>query len=360
MADAVDAAAAGITTSAPLELTGELLSPPGSPVADERSQAVHEATLASPQAAAEREASRTHFENEDRAQVSQTLRESFPAVVNRREGPPPLATGEKSLGFKSANVEQIESSSGYVGLVQSTAPIALPSGGGRWAGVNLALREAGGGFEAQNPLVAVRLPKHLSEGAQLLQLGVSLTPVDEANAPLSGSEGATDGSGVLFANTQTDADTLLQPSLFGLEASTVLRSAASPEVLDYRVGLPEGARLAASSDGPGAEVLKEGVPIARIKPPVASDAAGTPVPVSMSVSGDDLILTVEHGGGSSFRYPIMVDPELSGYWQEWSSSQVEFADEAECYKIATFGTGFTVLAAGTTVKAWYSTNESHP
>ncbi len=306
----------------PSELSGALLLP-DSPVASEQTQAAREATLASPEAVAAREASRTRYKNEDRAQAAQTIGEAFPSVVDHQDGPPPLAVGEKSLGFKSANVEQIETGSGYVGVVQSTAPIALPTGGGHWAGVNLSLREAGGGFEAQNPLTSVRLPKHLPEGAQLPQVGLSLTPVDEAGTPLSGSEGVTDGSGVLFANTQTDADTLLQPSLFGVDANTVLRSTASPEVLDYKVGLPQGARLVAPSDGPGAEVLKEGVVLARIKPPVASDAAGTPVPTSMSVSGDTIVVSVEHGKGS-YHYPIMVDPEFWQVWMNYPTGNWEF------------------------------------
>ena len=123
---------------------------------------------------AAREASRTRYKNEDRAQAAQTIGEAFPSFIDHQDGPPPLAAGEKSLGFKSANVEQIETGSGYVGVVQSTAPIALPTGGGHWAGVNLALREASRGFEAQNPLTSVRLPKHLSEGAQLPQVSLSL------------------------------------------------------------------------------------------------------------------------------------------------------------------------------------------
>jgi hypothetical protein len=41
-------------------------------------------------------------------------------------------------------------------------------------------------------------------------------------------------------------------------------------------------------------------------------------------------------------------------------AESELADEAECYKIATFGAGFTVAAAGTTVKAWYSLKENRP
>ncbi len=301
-----------------LSLGGPLVTPE-SPSAGEELQAAREAGLASPEGVAAREASRTRYENENQAQAIQTLGEAFPAVVGRQDGgPPPLAEGEKSLGFKNANVEQIETGSGDVGVVQSTAPVAVSSGNGHWDAVNLAPQEANGGFEAQRPLVTVRLPTRLGEGAQIPSVGVSLTPVDASGSPLGGSEGVADGQGVLFANTQTDTDTVLKSSLFGVEAIAVLRSAASTEVLDYRVGMPQGARLIASGDGLGAEVVDEGVVIATVKPPVASDAEGTAVPVGMSVShGDVLVVSVNHGG--SYRYPIEVDPELSGYWQAWSN-----------------------------------------
>jgi hypothetical protein len=281
---------------------------------------VSEAEWSNPEAVAAREASRTRYENEDQAQATQTLGEAFPAVVDKQDGgPPPLVAGETSLGFESANVEQVTTGSGYVGVVQSTAPMAVPSGVGHWAAVNLAPQKANGGFEAQNPLVAVRIPKHLAEGAQIPSIGVSLIPVDGSGNPLGGSEGAADGMGVLFANTQTDTDTLLKPSSLGIEASTILRSVSSPEVFYYRVGLPQGARLVASSSGQGAEVVDEGAVIATVKPPMATDAAGTVVPVSMSVSsGDTLVVGVKHDEGS-WRYPILTDPELSGYWQEWSN-----------------------------------------
>ncbi len=281
--------------------------------------ALEEAKLSNPEAVAERQASRTKFEGLDSAQAMRLTSEAFPAVVSKQDGgPPPLATGEKSLGFKGANVEQVETGSGEVGVVQSTMPMAVPSGGGHWAAVSLALHEGDGGFEAQNPLVAVRIPKHLAEGAQSVMDGVSLTPVDEHGTPLGGAEGVVDGTGVFFANTQTDADALLKLSSTGLEASTTLRSADSPEVLYYRVGMPQGARLVASSGGLGAEVLNEGVAIASIKPPTATDAAGMVVPVSMSVAGDTLVLSVKHNEGS-YLYPIMVDPELANYWQAWSN-----------------------------------------
>jgi YD repeat-containing protein len=306
------------SSSAPLSSEGGLVVP-GVQSLDEgqQVQAQEQASLTNPEAVAEREASTTKFKGLDTEQAAKVASEDFPEVVDRPEGPPPLAAGVKSLGFTGASVEQVQTGSGDVGVVQSTVPMAVASGGAHWAAVNLALREAGGGFEAQNPLLQVRLPKHLAEGAQVG--GISLTPVDDRGVPLGGSEGVADGVSVFFGNTLTDADTVLKPVLAGVEASAVLRSVDSPEVLYYRVGLPQGASLVASSGGLGAEVLDEGVAIARIKPPTATDAAGTLVPVSMSVSGDTLVVSVRHGVGSSYRYPILVDPELSGYWQEWSN-----------------------------------------
>jgi YD repeat-containing protein len=309
--------APGGSSSAPLSSESGLVVP-GVQSLDEgqQAQAQEQASLTNPEAVSEREASATKFKGLDTGQATKLASEDFPGVVDHLEGPPPLAAGVKSLGFTAANVEQVQTGSGDVGVVQSTVPVAVSSGGGHWAAVNLALREAGGGFEAQNPLLPVRLPKHLSEGAQLA--GVSLTLVDEHGVPLGGSEGVANGTSVFFANTQTDSDAVFKLSPTGLEASTILRSVSSPEVLYYKVGMPQGASLVASSGGLGAEVLDEGVAITKIKPPTATDAAGTSVPVSMSVSGDLLVVSVKHHEGS-YLYPILTDPELSGYWQEWQN-----------------------------------------
>ena len=308
----------GSGTGASSPLVGSLVVP-GGLEEGQQAQDVEEARRSNPEAVAERESSRTEFEGLDGEQATNLAFKAFPDVMDHPAGGlPSLAAGVRSLGFEAANVEQVQTDSGDVGVVQLTVPMAVASGGGHWAAVNLALREGSGGFEAQNPLVPVRLPKHLAEGARNLVTGVSLTPMGEDGAPLGGSEGVAGEAGVFFANTQTDADTVLRSSVTGLDASTILRSVASPETLYYRVGMPQGSRLVASSGGLGAEVLDEGVAIARVKPPVATDAAGTMVPVSMSVSGDTLVLSVKHDEGS-YLYPIMVDPELSGYGQEWSN-----------------------------------------
>lgn len=190
----------------------------------EAQQAAFEAARANPEAVAARAASQTMYAGESGSQAAVTLRATFPSVVMRQDGgPPSLGSGEKSIGFTAANVEQVEEGGGDVGVVQSVAPIATSSSGGHWEPVDLALRSTGAVFEPLNPVVSVRIPKRLAEGAQIPGVGVSLTPVDAHGAPLGGSEGVVEGTGVLFTNTQTDLDTLLKPSTFGVEASAILR-----------------------------------------------------------------------------------------------------------------------------------------
>jgi hypothetical protein len=57
------------------------------------------------------------------------------------------------------------------------------------------------------------------------------------------------------------------------------------------------------------DVVREGTVITAVLPAVAQDAAGSLVPVSMSVSGDTLALTVEDRS-AEYQYPIEVDPTV--------------------------------------------------
>ncbi len=270
-----------------------------------------------PEAVAEREASRLKFSGLNGEQAKTVAGDSFAGAIDEPAGgPPKLPVGEKITGFANTNVAQVDLGAQGNAVVESTVPMAMASSSGGWAPVDLSLHEAGGAFEPATPLVDVRFPKQLGEGAQLSPVGISVTPVDSQGVPLTGSEGIADGASVFFANTQTDSDTLLKPSSRGLEVSTVLRSAESTQSLYYHVGLPQGARLVAARDGSGiVEVVKEGVTVAMIPAPSAQDAAGTSVPVSMAVSGSTIVLTVDHRSGS-FKYPILVDPE---FWEEWSN-----------------------------------------
>jgi hypothetical protein len=278
----------------------------GSPAQGEQAQAAEEAKLANPNAVAEREASRTKFEGLSTEAATKLASETFPAVINEPAGGPPrLPAGQTISGYPTDNAAQIELGKGKHGVIESTAPIAVETSPGQRTPVDLGLGEVGGAFEPKTPVVGVRIPTRLGDGVSLGSTGVSLTPVDGSGASLGGSEGTVDGATVFFANTQTDSDTVVKATTFGFEMDTLLRSEQSPRQLSFLVGLPQGASLVQSAGESGSvQIVDEGAVVAAVLVPSARDAAGTLVPVSMSVSGDTITLTVDAGEA---QFPIAVD-----------------------------------------------------
>ncbi len=270
-----------------------------------------QARLDSPAAIAARKTSRTKFEHLGAARAAQVARESFPETIDRAVGGPPrLPAGQRIVDYISSNAAQLALPGGRRAVVDSMQPMAIETSRGHRAPIDLSLTRRGGVFESVRPLVSVLIPQRLSAGVKLTDAGVSLTPVDAQGSPLGGSEGAVDGASVLYANTQTDTDTVMKPTTDGVEADTVLRSVSSPGQLYIRVGLPPGASLVQAHGGTGSvKVMNDGQAIAFVRPPSATDAAGMSVPVSMDVKGDLLALTVS-AQGEEYQWPVAVDPEV--------------------------------------------------
>ncbi len=275
---------------------------------------VEEARRMSPEAVAARTASATAYEGLSAEQAAKQAEESFPGLIDHPAGgPPQLPAGQTITGYLSDDAAQVDLGGGRHAVIESMTPIAVESASsGQRLAVNLAPVEAGGGFQPATPVVGVQIPKRLGEGVRLRDAGVSLTPVEgSSGSPLEGS-GEIVGATVLYANTQTDMASVIKPMTAGFAADTLLLSEASPQQIYFRVGMPEGASLVQTKDGSGdVEVVKEGATIATVLPPGAQDAAGTAVPVSMSVSGDTLVLSVaDHA--AEYQYPVEVDPEVTG------------------------------------------------
>ncbi len=273
---------------------------------------VEKAKLANPEAITIREESRTKYEGLSSEQAAKLAGEAFPAVIDEPAGgPPKLPEGQHITAFPAGNVASVDLGEGKHGVVESLEPMAVEGSSGQRVPIDLSLSEAGGAFHPTTPLVSVTIPKQLGEGVQIPAVGVSLTPVNEQGSSLTGAEGVADGATVFYGSTQTDTDTVIKPVTLGFEADTVLRSVESPEQLLFRVGLPVGASLVQPGNGSGpVQVIDEGTVLAVVMSPSARDAAGTTVPVSMSVSGDTLALTVDHRAGE-YQYPIEVDPTVT-------------------------------------------------
>jgi RHS repeat-associated protein len=285
----------------------------GSPTEREQVAAQTASTLMSPEAVSVREESQTKYEGLNSEQAERVDAEAFPELVEHPDGGPPrLPEGEQIIGFPSDFAASLALPEGRHGAVESAAPMAVDTPSGR-VPVNLTPRQIGAGFEATTPPhgLHVMLGGRLGEGASLSDLGVTLTPVTEAGTSLERT-GRIDGASVFYGDSENaqagviDTDTLIKPQTDGFSEDTILRSERAPSRLFFKVGLPEGASLSQEGSGTVA-VMDAGRQIAGIILPSARDAEGTVVPVSMSVQGNILTLTVEHHTGQ-YRMPIAVDP----------------------------------------------------
>jgi tripartite motif-containing protein 71 len=272
-------------------------------------EAALEAQRTSPRAFADRWTSHTEFEHLGVAGAARVAREAFPALIEKRDGGVPrLPAGVKLRRFSTENVAQISLPHHERGVIESIQPMATRNAAGRFQPIDLALKNEGASFTPTASQVAVEIPKHLGAGVRAPENGVSLTPIDGKGEALRGSEGSVDGASVLYANTQTDTDTLVKPTSLGFELSAILRSEASPHQLDYRLGLPSGASLVQHQQHGPVQVVKEGVTIGMVMPPTAVDATGTPVSVTMAVKQNLLTVNVQDASGE-YQYPLQVDPE---------------------------------------------------
>ncbi len=264
-----------------------------------------------PSAIGAREASRTQFERLTGARAAQLAAKAFPDLVRRQAGAPPLARGERIIGYPSTHSASLLLPGGRHGVVESAEPLATEVSRRKRVPLHLAVHPVAGGFEPSAAQVQVHIPGRLAEGISLPSLGVSLTPLGKQGSPAAGASGQVDGAAVFYGNTGSDTDTIVKPTPSGFEEDTVLRSVDSPQQLAFRVGLPRGARLARENDGV-VQVELHGTAIATIPAPSALDAEGVNVPVTVRVAGNRLNLTVAHRGApSAYRYPIEVDPWIT-------------------------------------------------
>jgi hypothetical protein len=297
---------AAFAAHGPAEVETEPPSSPGSLVVPDMQpllegqgvQAQEEAHRSSPEAVAERRASETKFENLNASQAATVASEAFPGVIDRPAGgPPPLPAGQKIVSYPRDNVAKVDLGGGKRAAIESIAPMAIETSRNQRKPIDLDLDEAGNAFKPASPVANVSIPKQLGEGVQLSESNISVTPVTAEGAALEGSEGSVDGASVLYANTQTDTDTIAKPTISGFEIGAMLRSANSPSQLYYRIGMPSGASLVQQTSSGPVQILDGGTIIATVLAPGAHDAAGTPVPVSMEAKGDLLSLTIEDRSG---------------------------------------------------------------
>ncbi|HEX5310001.1 MAG TPA: RHS repeat-associated core domain-containing protein [Solirubrobacteraceae bacterium] len=290
----------------------DLLGVPGVEQLDGGQQEIDQlaSNRANPVAAREREISRTSYTDLDSSAAVHVIGETVPALVARASSSVgQLPAGAHVARYLSDTAARLDLADGKHAVLESLMPIATRASVDGYQPVDLALRESGRNFTADNSAAAVSIPRLLADGVTVGTDGISLTPVDASGEPLAGA-GRVDGGAVVYPNTEIDTDTAIKPTSSGAEVYATLRSVDSPQTLSYEVGMPQGASLVSSGPGTGTiSVVAAGHTLAVLPAAAATDAAGTPVPVTTSVFGHVLRLRIGDQA-DDYRYPIVVDPTV--------------------------------------------------
>ncbi len=144
-------------------------------------------------------------------------------------------------------------------------------------------------------------------------------------------------SGIATAPTSlTDTDVGVQSVSDGARLLSVANSAAASHKMTYTFSLPAGAQLVPATASLDDEnnndpdltpttyvIVQNDQIIGDIEAPWAKDANGASVPTSYTVSGNQLIQTVDFTSANAF--PVVADPKVSfGWWiyTRWSRAEV--------------------------------------
>jgi sugar lactone lactonase YvrE len=201
-------------------------------------------------------------------------------------------------------------------LVESSVPLLSEIGSGVEEPVDLSLETNEGALQPANPLVSTELPAKLGEGVSLADDSMHLAFADAAP---SRAPSILDESLAFYPNTAQDADVMIAPTPRGVETFMQLRTPEAPRNQEIELELPEGTVLRGTDQG-GAEAERNGRTLLKIPPPTAIDASGAQVPMTLSVSGNSVVLEISPP--ADVTYPILADPQwlVESYAWTWGGS----------------------------------------
>ena len=274
-----------------------------------------EQALARPDAVQERHESRTAFSALGPVQAKDLAREAFGGAVTESRAPGPrLGQGERVAEFIGDRWAKIDRGEGkQPAVVRSVLPMLARDGSGKRAPVDLSLAGTGSVLAPVNPLVDIAVARDAAAGAALAKVGLGLRPL----APMAGGSELqlVGGEKAFWADVDADTDYMVSPTPRGFESFVQVRSEDAPEQFSLAVDLPKGTELRdVGAENGGLEVVDPDRPdkeqvLARITPPMAWDADGTPVKVTYAVEGSTLVLRYPHRE-KDLHYPLLVDPQV--------------------------------------------------
>ncbi|MDQ6778291.1 MAG: integrin alpha, partial [Actinomycetota bacterium] len=191
------------------------------------------------------------------------------------------------------------------------------TGTGTSAPVDLTLASNGGSFTTTNSPSPLTISTDPTKGLSFSRSSYSVHLQRRADGKPQ-DPGQLVGNTAWFGNVAQNEDLAVTPTDTGAELSLQIRGLDSPQTTNLVFDLPAGSALQMTPGGSGsAEIVHGQEKIAAILAPSAVDAAGTAVPVTLSVgpdsSGDRNVLSMHVANLDQYQLPILEDPVLANY-----------------------------------------------
>lgn len=143
--------------------------------------------------------------------------------------------------------------------------------------------------------------------------GAAQTLIDLPAASASAAE-LSDTGLVIYANTQKDADTIaVRETESRVELFHLLRSADAPQTFTYTANLQPGQQISAVSDNTLMIADDQSSLATFLSAPVAVDAKGDSVPVTMKATGSQIEISLAPAAGQNPAFPVLLDPSGASY-----------------------------------------------
>ncbi|MCX4531652.1 DNRLRE domain-containing protein [Streptomyces sp. NBC_01669] len=162
--------------------------------------------------------------------------------------------------------------------------------------------------------------------------GNTQTLIDLPVASISPAELSSTGL-VIYPNTQRDADIVaIRSEASQVELFHLLRTANAPHSFTYTVDLQPGQEMTAVSEN--TVMIADGQEgfATFVSAPVAIDAKGNTVPVSMTTSGSAIVISLAPAAGQTVHYPVLLDPSAAGYGMTPSEKRYCLLNPYDCSK----------------------------
>lgn len=226
--------------------------------------------------------------------------------------------------LRTANSSHYLNDDGSITAEISAAPVNYLDAAGRWQPIDLCPRavaaEKGGGYRVDRTPVPVTLPAEAGGIVRLTLRGAKA--VEMAPLGAQSSQGALEGSRVVYHDAWPDVDLVEQATPGGVKELLILKNPGAPSLFEFSLvvtGTEWRAEELPSEAGPGSggwDLLEAGTGrrLLTFPPLTLTDAAGAEGSAALTLSrdGDEAVLTLELGRAwledPARVFPVELDP----------------------------------------------------